>query len=141
MNKTPIYLFSISSHSEAIHVDPLHITFLKPDIDFSLYDHLILTSKQAVKALKHYPKTDFLDKKALCISQATAKAYSDIGGKILEVGKGYGDLLIDTIKTYPKTTKWLYLRAQIVASDFGEVLRKEGFYIDEQIVYKSECLK
>ena len=135
----PIYLFSVSSHPDAMHINSLSVTFFKPDIDFSKADYLILTSKQAVKALKQYPKESYIGKKALCISKATAAAYKEIGGEVLQMGKGYGDTLYDTITHYPKETKWLYLRAEVVASDFAEKLRGEGYDIEEAIVYKSVC--
>ncbi len=140
-NKLPIYLFSVSSHPDAIHVNSLSVTFFKPDIDFEEVDYLILTSKQAVKALEQYQKKKFIDKKALCISKATAAAYEALGGEVLQTGKGYGDTLSDAIRSYPKETRWLYLRAEVVASNFAKELRDEGYDIKEAIVYKSECSK
>jgi len=133
------YLFSISSHPNAIHVNSLSIKLLQPNIDFSPYKYLILTSKQAVKALKQYNKKDYIGKKALCISKATAKSYEDIGGKVLKVGSGYGDTLKEAIFSYPKETKWLYLRAKIIASDFTSLCNDRGYNIDEVVVYESDC--
>jgi len=135
----PIYLFSISSHPNAISVNSLTITFLKPSIDFSKYDYLIITSKQASEALKQYEKQEYIDKKALCVSVASAASYESLGGTVLDIGGGYGDNLVDKIKSYPKDTKWLYLRAKVVASDFVEVCKTDGFNIDEEIVYESDC--
>jgi len=137
--KKPVYLFSTSSHPDAISINSLDIQLLKPTINFSKYDYLILTSKQAVLALKQYDKSDYINKKALCISQQTAKSYEKIGGKVLELGSGYGDTLSYTIKKYPQTTKWLYLRAKIVASNFVHESKEEGIDIDEIIVYESVC--
>lgn len=134
-----IYLFSISSHPDTTSINSLSITFFKPTIDFSLYDYLIITSKQSSKALKQYETHQFLSKKALCVSVASAKSYEDLGGKILDIGAGYGDNLVDKIKSYPKNTKWLYLRAKVVASDFVKVCQEDGFTIDEAVVYESDC--
>ena len=141
LSKKPIYLFSISTHPDAISINSLSITFFKPDIDFGKYDYLILTSKQAVEALKQYNKQNYITKKALCVSKATAKAYEDIGGEVLDIGGGYGDNLIDKITSYDKDKKWLYLRAKIVASDFVTVCKSKGYNIDEKIVYSSDCSK
>ncbi len=135
----PIYLFSISSHPKAISVNSLDITFFKPEIDFSKYDYLVITSKQASKALKQYNKDDYINKSALCVSKQSAKSFEDLGGEVLAVGGGYGDNLIQQINSYPKETKWLYLRAKVVASDFVVTCRNEGYSIDERIVYKSDC--
>jgi len=137
----PIYLFSISSHPNAVSINSLAITFLKPSIDFSKYDYLIVTSKQTSKALEQYEKESYVDKPALCVSVASAKSYENLGAKVLDIGGGYGDNLIDKIKSYPKNKKWLYLRAKIVASDFVEVCKRDGYDIDESIVYESSCSK
>ena len=134
-----IYLFSISSHPDAISINSLDITFFQPEIDFSKYDALIITSKQASKALTQYDKESYLHLPALCVSVASAKSYEALGGKVLDTGGGYGDNLVDKIKEYPKTKKWLYLRAKVVASDFATLCKEEGYSIDELIVYESDC--
>ncbi|MCD6191165.1 MAG: uroporphyrinogen-III synthase [Sulfurimonas sp.] len=135
----PIYLFSISSHPNALSVNSLAINFLKPSIDFSKYDYLIITSKQTSESLKQYETQEYIDKNALCVSVASAKSYESLGGTVLDIGGGYGDNLVDKIKSYPKNTKWLYLRAKIVASDFVEVCKNDGYDVDEKIVYESDC--
>jgi uroporphyrinogen-III synthase len=134
-----IYLFSISSHPDAKQINPLSIDFFKPSVDFSKYNNFIITSKQVAKILSFYeiPKENLLP--ALCISKQSAKSYKAIGGNVLEVGKGYGDTLVECIEKYPKETKWLYLRAQTIASDFAQVCRDDGYKIDEEIIYKSSC--
>jgi len=136
-----IYLFSTSSHVDAISINSLDITFLKPKIDFSVYDYFIITSKQTSKALRQYDINSFKDIKALCVSQKTAEAFEKLGGDILEVGDGYGDKLTNRIKKYPKNTRWLYLRAKDVASSFVKELKKEKYHIDEIILYESRCSK
>ena len=137
----PIYLFSISSHPDAINVNSLHVDFLKADIEFSKYDYLIITSKQASQALKQYEDEAYMSKPALCISKQTALSYEEIGGKVLDIGSGYGDDLVSKIKEYSKETKWLYLRAKVVASDFVEICKGDGYDIEESIVYSSDCSK
>ena len=135
----PMYLFSTSPHPDAISVNSLEITLLKPDINFSEYDYMIITSKQASKALQQYDSSEYVCKKALCVSTQTAKSYEDLGGVILEVGDGYGDALTSKIKSYPRNTKWLYLRAKVVASDFVEVCKNDGYDISEIVAYESKC--
>jgi len=137
----PIYLFSISSHHDAVSVNSLSITFLQPQIDFSKYDAFIITSKQASKALEQYNRDAFENIPALCISQASAKSYELLGGKVLDIGAGYGDTLVQKIANYPKSMRWLYLRAKVVASDFVVSSQKEGYNIEEAIVYESGCSK
>lgn len=135
--KPKVYLFSTSSHVDTISVNSLDITLFKPDIDFSEYDYFIITSKQVSKVLKQY-STKVL-KPALCISKATANSYERLGGKVLEIGSGYGDDLVSTIQKYSKSTKWLYLRAKVIASSFTSKMKDDDYNIDEIIVYESKC--
>ena len=127
----PIYLFSATSHPDATHINSLDFDFFKPDINFSKYDYLVLTSKKAVEALLQYDKKDYIDIPALCISKFTKEYYEKFGGKVLEVGGGIGSDLKDIIETYSKEKKWLYLRAKEIAG--------EGFNTDEAILYESRC--
>lgn len=126
-----IYLFSATSHVDAIHVNSLDFDFFQPDIDFSNYDYLVLTSKKAIDALQFYKKENYIDIPALCISRFTKEYYESFGGKVLEVGGGIGSDLQKIIDTYPKEKKWLYLRAKEIAG--------EGFSVDEAVVYESRC--
>ncbi len=139
MTNKKIYLFSISSHPDAINIGSLDITFFKPNIDFSKYDGLIITSKQVSKVLMQYKKEEYLHLSALCVSMQSAKSYEALGGKVLDIGGGYGDNLESKIKSYPKEKKWLYLRAKTVASNFVQICKDEGYKIDESIVYESDC--
>ncbi len=134
-----IYLFATSKSEHAISVKSLDVRFLKPDIDFSRYDALIITSKQTVKALAQYRKEDFIELPALCVSLKTANAYKEFGGCVLAVGNGYGDSLAHHIQTYEKERRWLYLRAELVASDFVQRSRDAGYNVEEEILYVSEC--
>ena len=138
-NEKKIYLFSISKHPDATSINSLSIKLLKPQIDFLKYDYLIITSKQASKVLEQYDKKLYIDKKALCVSKQSAISYEKLGGKILDIGAGYGDNLVSKIKKFPKTTRWPYLRAKIVASDFVEVCKNDGYDIEETVVYESDC--
>ena len=135
----PIYLFSISSYPGAIHINSLDISFFHPKINFSNYDYLIITSKQASQALKQYDKDAYINKKALCVSLQSAQSFEALGGRILDIGEGYGKTLTKKIQSYPKEKKWLYLRASVVASDFVATCRKDGYDVDEVIVYESQC--
>lgn len=135
----PIYLFSISAHPHAINVNSLDVTLLKPEIDFAKYDYLIITSKQTSEALSQYEKEKYIHMPALCVSLQSALSYENLGGKVLACGNGYGDNLANTIKEFPHVTRWLYLRAKVIASDFVSTCQDEGYNIDEAIVYESEC--
>ena len=126
-----IYLFSATSHPDALHVNSLDFDFFQPTINFSNYDYLVLTSKKAVDALQNYSKKDYINIPALCISKFTKEYYESFGGKILEVGNGIGSDLQKIIDNYPKDKEWLYLRAKEIAGS--------GLHVDEAIVYESRC--
>ena len=136
-----IYLFATSKHPDAISTKSLQVRFLKPTIDFTKYDHLIITSKQTINALMQYEKQDLIKIPTLCVSKKTADIYKDFGGNILDFGDGYGDNLVKHIEKKPKKTKWLYLRAESIASDFVARCKNDGYLIDEEILYVSECAK
>ncbi|MEA2091974.1 MAG: uroporphyrinogen-III synthase [Campylobacterota bacterium] len=137
--KRQLYLFATSKHPDAISAKSLEVRFLRPAIDFSKYDYLIITSKQTVKGLEQYDKKEFIDIPALCVSVKTAASYENFAGKILDIGNGYGDNLVKNIKEKSKDKKWLYLRAKLIASDFVQRCQDDGYDIDEEILYVSEC--
>lgn len=136
-NKT--YLFSTSTHPQAISVNSLKIELLKPNIDFNNYDYFIITSKQAVHSLEQYQKELYINKPAIAISTKSAESYTTLGGKVIDIGDGYGSDLTAIIEKHPKSTRWLYLRAKNIASDFTDLCRQNNYDIDERIVYESEC--
>lgn len=132
-----IYLFSLSSYPDTIHIPSLDVEHRSPEIEFASYDYFLITSKQAIKALKNYQDLSLIP--AICVSKKSAEAYEKIGGEVLDIGDGYGKSLIAKVQEYDQTKRWLYLRAQRVASDFVAELKAKGYNIDEKIVYKSEC--
>ncbi|MDH4944577.1 uroporphyrinogen-III synthase [Sulfurimonas sp. C5] len=136
-----IYLFSTTSHPETKHINSLDTKFFTPEIDFSLYDSLIITSKQVIRALEQYEKEKYINKAALCVSMQTAKSFENIGGTVLKTGSGYGENLGNLITKFPKEMKWLYLRAKNIASDFVTQTKELGYDIDEVIVYETFCSK
>ena len=129
----PVYLFSATPNPNTIHINSLDFNFFQPNIDFSKYDFLILTSKKAVDALCFYNKEDYINIPALCISEFTKEYYESIGGKVIGIGNGLGSDLLPIINSYSKDKKWLYLRAKEIAGS--------GFDVDEVIVYESRCSK
>lgn len=132
-----VYLFSTSSHPDAISINSLDITLFKPDRDFSQYDYFIITSKQVANALAQYDKK--ILKPAICISEATAMSYKNIGGEVIYTGSGYGDDLGAKIQEYPQSARWLYLRAKVIVSKFVSICKEKGYNIEELVMYESCC--
>lgn len=137
-----IYLFCTTDFTddEALHVTSLHVKYFLPIIDFDKYDYLIITSKQILKALQQY-NDNWKKLNILAISPSTADAIKEVGGIVLQEGKGYGSDLSEIITSYDKNKKWLYLRAKEVASDFVQRCQTDGFKIDEIVMYKTTCHK
>ncbi len=136
-----IYLFATTPHKDAISIKSLDMEFLTPNINFGDYDYIIITSKHAITALGAYEKSEYINKPFLCVSPKTASLYEEHGGVVLEAGNGYGDDLVLNIQKYPKTTRWLYLRAELIVSSFVDASRDLGYNIDEAVLYRSFCSK
>ncbi|MEA3373632.1 MAG: uroporphyrinogen-III synthase [Campylobacterota bacterium] len=137
-HKLPIYLFSKTSHPDVNFIPVLATEFFQPDVDFSRYDAIVLTSKQAVTALDkisgawtHIP--------ALTIADLTAAMARKSGATVMEKGDGYGDSLAEIIINGYPDKRWLYPRPEVVASDFGDKVRHAGVDLDDVVVYKTSC--
>lgn len=134
----PIYLISKTPHPGVIHIPILKISFLQPDIDFTKYHGIILTSKQAVLALEHY-SFEWERLTCVCVSEGTADAARKAGAVTIETGDGYGTSLPKVLKAHSQNQRWLYLRPKVIASDWVETARQDGIHIDEAIVYETTC--
>lgn len=134
----PIYLISKTPYNGVIHIPILTISFLHPVIDFSQYDGIILTSKQAVVALEDYD-VDWGRLQCVCVSEGTADAARQAGACNVAVGDGYGTSLPALLKSKDHSLRWLYLRPKVIASEWVETARTEGICIDEAIVYETTC--
>lgn len=134
----PIYLISKTPYAGVIHIPILTISFLQPSIDFDRYQGLILTSKQALLALNQY--TFSWEKfQCICVSEGTAEAARQSGAVNVEAADGYGASIPALLQTKEEKGKWLYVRPKVIASDWIERARNEGFEIDEAIVYETTC--
>ncbi len=137
-DKLPIYLFSKTNHPDVNSVPVLATEFFQPEIDFSRYDAIVLTSKQAVTALDKISNA-WTEIPALTIADLTAAMAQKSGATVMEKGNGYGDSLADIIINGYPDKKWLYPRPEVVASDFVEKVRRAGVILEDAIVYKTSC--
>lgn len=136
----PLYLISKTSYPDVIHIPILTISFLTPDIDFTEYEGVIITSKQAVTALQNY-SVDWNMLQCIAVSEPTAQCVGDAGAKQIEIADGYGESIPNLLKSKVRSGKWLYLRPKTVASDWIDTAREYGINIDEAIVYETLCNK
>lgn len=134
----PIYLISKTPYEGVIHIPILTISFLNPVIDFTHYEGIIFTSKQAVLALEEYP-LDWKTLKYICVSENTAASVRERGAVDVECGDGYGVSIPTVLRTKKRHGKWLYVRPKIIASQWVESARSDGIEIDEAVVYETTC--
>lgn len=134
----PIYLISKTPFPGVIHLPVLRIQFLTPKIDFSRYQGIIATSKEAIKALTDYPD-NWKRLRCLCVSEATGAFAKEAGALDVVNAGGYGDLIPEMMAKNPDIERWLYLRPYEIASQWPEDARRSGMNVDEVIVYQTEC--
>lgn len=119
-----------------IHIPILSIHFLTPEIDFTLYNGIIVTSKQGALALKHY-SLDWERLQVICVGESTAEAMKQLGAVHVESAAGYGETIFNVLRQY--NGKWLYCRPKMIASSWPKKARDAGMLIDEVIVYETTC--
>lgn len=134
----PIYLISKTPYPGVIHIPIITIRFLTPDIDFSRYEGVVLTSKQGVEALRNY-RVDWEKLRCICVSEPTAEYARKAGARDVEAAEGYGVSIPDVFSSRKYSGRWLYLRPEKVASSWVDEARSRGFSIDEAVVYETLC--
>lgn len=133
----PIYLISKTPYEGVIHIPILTISFFKPDIDFTCYDGIILTSKQSLIALERYD-IQWEKLQCICVSEGTADAARKAGVLYLHVGDGYGRSIPELMERENLEGRWLYVRPKVIASDWMKRVNPQ-ITIDEAILYETTC--
>ena len=136
-----IYLLSPSAKEGTIHLPMIRFSLLPSTIDFSKFDTLMFTSKQAVKSAealnpewKKYP--------CLAIGSATAKEIESLGGKVIYQPKSfYSETLSQDIIAQLHDKIILYLRPKEVSFDSKNFLANAGIELHEQIIYETSCIR
>ncbi|MDQ1299240.1 MAG: uroporphyrinogen-III synthase [Campylobacterota bacterium] len=119
-----------------VHIPILSVHFFTPEINFNLYTGIIITSKQAAQALKHYsPNWDQLQ--VICVGEATASAVEALGARFVQTADGYGMSITEVLSQHQG--KWLYLRPKMIASSWPSYARELGITVDEVIIYETRC--
>ncbi|ENY6719857.1 uroporphyrinogen-III synthase [Campylobacter jejuni] len=114
------------------------IVFYDFSVDLSLYDALICTSKNALKALQHAKITLNFKLNLYAVGQSTAQYAKNLDFKKIKFpSKAYGKDLFLEFKEELKTQKCLYLRAKNIVSTLNLDLKNAGVDLDEMIVYEN----
>lgn len=134
----PIYLISKTPFPGVLHIPILKTRFFTPEIDFSVYDGLLITSKQVLKALKPYSQS-WKNLPIIAVSETTAEAFRMVGCTVAAVAQGYGEGIAQIVSEQFPERRWLYLRPVIVAGGWVEEAVKSGVSIDQAVVYETDC--
>lgn len=134
-----IYILSDKKVKWAKNLPIFEIQAIKQDVDFTSYDALIFTSKNAIYALDSIDET-WKKKPAYVIAPQTAKIVKHLNGNLKFVGKEkHGDeFALEIVKKF-KHQKVLYVRASKVVSDLVGILNTNDIVCDELIVYETVC--
>lgn len=118
-------------------IEPIIKIIINPskNIDYSKYDFLVFTSRNAVKYLQSCDYTNLLHKKCFAIGDATKNMLSTSGFKDLVSADNSMDILIQKIIQMPKVHEGLYFRGEIISKDLRSILSANGIKCDEEICY------
>lgn len=140
MSTRPIYLVSITPTADTgvIHLPILATQWLNPSIDLVHIDGIIFTSKSGVDAMERIdPSWKRLP--VLCVGEATLRRVTELGGRVLDKGGGYGEDLFEIVRARYADKQWLYARPKVIASDFAQRLRDTGVAVEEAVLYETVC--
>lgn len=134
-----IYLLSDAHHEGVINLPQIQITCKKVNLDLTLYDALIFSSKNAVKAISKI-NSDWKKIPSYVIGMPTANAIENDGGITAYISNSaYGNDFAKELIEKLKDKKVLFLRAKKVLSDLENILKNAGIDIDSRIVYETTC--
>jgi uroporphyrinogen-III synthase len=134
-----IFVLGDKSVDGAISLPMIQIKYIEIDIDFTLYDALIFTSKNGIRALEHY-KYNWHQIPAYSIAKITSQEIMKYGGNLVFTGESsHGNEFAEELITQLQNKKVLYLRANKVLSSLVEILQNHNIDIDEKIVYHTVC--
>lgn len=132
-----IFILNDEKVDFAKNIPLFKIKYIKKEIDFSAYDYLIFTSKNAVKAINQNNKK-WKNIPSLAISQQTAKTIKDLNGNLDFVGcASHGDEFAKEIINKLKNKKVLYIRGNKCVSNLVNILKDNDIFCKEEIVYEN----
>ena len=136
-----IYVLNDKKVKWAKNLPVIKIETIKVEFDFSKYDAIIFTSKNAIHSLNSYNK-EWITKPVYAIAPQTAKVASNLGAKIKFVSKEkHGDEFAEELVPLLKNKKVLYIRGSKVVTNLVESLNSNGAICDEAIVYQTVCVE
>jgi uroporphyrinogen-III synthase len=134
-----VYLTSPLPKAGTIPLPMIDFRIMADEIDYQSCDMLMFTSKQAVWSAEQIdPGWKCLP--TVAIGSATAKQIESLGGEVkYHPQKFYGQELAQDILAQFQSHNILYLRPKIVSFDSRAYLKRAGYELKEQIIYKTFC--
>lgn len=136
----PIYLLSPEPKSSTLALPMIQFKTLAEEIDFSLADTLMFTSKQAVKTAESV-NPSWKKLPCLSIGSATTKQIENLGGSVMHQPESfYANTLSQDIIAKFKDKNILYLRPKEVSFDSKRFLKNAGLHLEEKVIYETTCI-
>lgn len=135
-----IYILSDKKVKWAKNLPMFKIKPIKSELNFTAYDALIFTSKNAIISLNSF-NSNWKNKPLYVIAPQTAKVAKNLGGKVKFVGKEkHGNEFAKEILEVLKNKRVLYIRGSKVVSDIVDILNSNSIVCDEAIIYETVCI-
>lgn len=136
-----IYLLNNLKYDGVENLEVFQIEYIKSDIDLKIYDALIFTSKNAIKAIDSFNK-DWINIPAYAIAPKTGKVINKYNGNLSFVGDtSHGNSFAKELIPLLKNKKVLYVKALKTVSNLVEILKENDVDINELTAYKTSCKK
>jgi len=136
-----IYLLSPTPREGVISLPMIEFSQISQDINFSIYDTLMFTSKQAVVTIDNIDKR-WKEIPTIAIGKATKSQIEKLGGKVIYQPKHfYGKELAKDIELFFANREILYLRPKTVSFDSKAYLMQKNILLNEKIIYETNCIK
>jgi len=132
-----IYILSDKKVKGAINLPVFEIKYLPQDIDLTLYDAIIFTSKNGIYAIDSFNKS-WKDIPSYAIAPLTANVIKEYDGKLVYTStQSYGDDFAQELIPLLKGKKVIFLRALKVLSKLDIILKENGILLDDIAIYKT----
>jgi len=139
--KKNIYILSDTPIEHAKNLPLIQTTPIQKEIDFSLYDAIIFTSKNGVKAIDAITK-EWTKLPCYAISNKTAKTIKEHGGKIAFISeKKHGDEFATELIDKLQNKKVLFLGAKKVVANLVEILNINRVTCTHEPIYETSCIE
>jgi len=126
-------------HEGVVNLPQIKVTCKDINLDLTLYEALIFSSKNGVKAIDNINK-NWRKIPSYAIGNPTAKTIKKLGGKLVYTStSAYGDDFAREICPKLKGKKVLFLRAKKVLSNLENILKDNEINLKSEVVYETTC--